>query len=344
MRLPWDSLIPLEAFRLTIADSSLVISSTEPGVTDTCAAIMEAMLELYNLTDKVARHRATSPWSLFAAYPGLLPDLIGSMIGGAANLYQTLINSRRINELYLESFLHTRVFGYRDGTDIQNLQVLMPVLDAMNHDHRGAAYALRDDGDRGPQLTIGRCSPVPEKDEECFACYGPYDCFEMWLGYGFVDENWREISYLDSQPMTIDIPGLRKIHVIKPLRPRDPHALPPSMRDLVAFVPRILARRPDHVTISALLVPGPQRPRALRRSLHYLINDISPEHRYLFDLIVEAERQVLAANTLYYQTLVDRLRTIKPQDLGLQQIVRQFVRVCDVQLARLRDYGDYARN
>jgi hypothetical protein len=60
VRLPWDCLVPFSPFRLSIVNDDLVISSYEEGLTDECVTLMEALLELFNLTGKVADHRRTS--------------------------------------------------------------------------------------------------------------------------------------------------------------------------------------------------------------------------------------------------------------------------------------------
>ena len=66
-RLPWNCLVPLPSFDLSVATDDIVISSHDEGLTGECVSIMEALLELYNLTDKLPHHRRTSPWSLLAS-------------------------------------------------------------------------------------------------------------------------------------------------------------------------------------------------------------------------------------------------------------------------------------
>ena len=50
VRLPWDCLVPFSPFRLSIANDDLAISSYEQGLTGECVVLMEALLELFNLT------------------------------------------------------------------------------------------------------------------------------------------------------------------------------------------------------------------------------------------------------------------------------------------------------
>src|ERR1700756_5944949 len=75
-RLPWNCLVPLPSFHLSIASDDIVISSHDEGLTGECVSIMEALLELYNLTGKLAYHRRTSPWLLLASFPQILEFII----------------------------------------------------------------------------------------------------------------------------------------------------------------------------------------------------------------------------------------------------------------------------
>jgi hypothetical protein len=72
MRLPWHCLVPLEPFNLSVANDDIVISSHDEGLTRASVALMEAFLELYNLTHKFTMHRRTSPSPSVASPPGLL--------------------------------------------------------------------------------------------------------------------------------------------------------------------------------------------------------------------------------------------------------------------------------
>ena len=341
MQLPWGCLAPVEPFRIAVAEDKFVISSHEPALTGTCVAIMEAMLELYNLTHKLAAHRRTSPWALAGCHPELLPPLTDQRNRYFFKLYERLIDSGNKDELDLRSFLHSRVFGYGDATRAPPFLVLMPILDAMNHHPRGAPFGLSKPGDQGSVLTIRRSSPVPGTGNGCFACYHVHDAFDLWVIYGFIDQNVR---FVHSVSMTIDLPGLPKIAVTEVVAPRDQRALPPAVADLGFFLPRILTRPQGQVAIGALAIPGPQAPRALRRTLRFLIGEIDPARRHLHDLVWQAERQIVDANTAYYQRLESCLHGIQLKEPLHQPILDNFIRMCNWQLACLREYADFARD
>src|SRR5215472_1904868 len=253
IRLPWNSLVPVEPFRLRIVDNDIVIFSYEEGLTSSCLARMEAILELYNVTGKLAQHRRKSPLPLIFCHSELL-RFIARRQPGIASRYEKFCGLGE-NALVLDAFLNTRVFDYRlDTARTLSFFILMPVLDLMNHDISGAAY--HDDqkaGDRA--LTMRRSVPVPRTGNECFARYGRYDAFDTWLTYDFVD---RRVPFVSSVAMTIDLPRLGTIRLTNSNKLRTQKDLPEDMKDLWFYIPQLHARSANQTTVGSLLIPGPQ--------------------------------------------------------------------------------------
>jgi hypothetical protein len=182
--------------------------------------------------------------------------------------------------------------------------------------------------------------PLPGMGNECFACYGAHDSFDTWVTYGLVDQS---ALFVRSVAMTIDLPNLGTIRLTNFDKTRDRRALPPSVSDLHFYIPALLARRADHIEVGRLLIPGPSAPRALRRTLHFLIAEMSPGHSRQRDLVMEAERQIVTANQAYYQDLLAFLRTLCPRDHLQNVILGDFIHVCELQLARMQNYLGYAK-
>ncbi len=335
MRLPWDCLVPISPFQLAIAGDELVISSYEPSLTSTCVATMEAMLELYNLTNKLAAHRRTSPWSLIAAHPELLPNLMT----GRRILYQDLIRSGNRDQLEIKSFLNTRAFDYKAKPGAPGFPVLLPVLDAMNHHSQGAPFAFDDSTLRGRVLTVTRSRPLPGTGNECFAFYRPHDCFDCWMGDGFIDET---TDFVRSLSMVIDIAGIGTVKLDDVFALRSEHELPPPVRDLHFYIPKLYATGRNQIETAAVLIPGRQAPRALRRTLYFVISELRLGRPPSRDLVMSAEQQVIAANTSYYQTVAAFLRTMPIKEELQRPILENFIRMCEIQLGHLRDYARYA--
>jgi hypothetical protein len=335
IRLSWDCLVPIPPFHLAIAGDELVVSSYESSLTSACVAMMEAMLELYNLTNKLAVHRQTSPWSLIASHPEVLPNLTT----GRRILYQDLIRSGDRDQLEIKSFLNARAFDYKAAPGAPAFPVLLPVLDAMNHHSQGAPFAFDDSSVSGRVLTVRRSRPLSGTGNECFAFYRPHDCFDCWIGDGFIDET---TDFVRSLSMVIDIAGVGTVKMDDVFALRSEQELPPPVRDLRFYIPKLYATGRNQIETAAVLVPGPQAPRALRRTLYFLISELNVGRPPSRDLLLNAEQQVIAANTRYYRTLAGFLRTMPLKDEVQRPILENFIRMCDIQLGHLRDYAGYA--
>jgi len=116
----------------------------------------------------------------------------------------------------------------------------------------------------------------------------------------------------------------------------------PPVRDLRFYIPKLYATGRNQIETAAVLVPGPQAPRALRRTLYFLISELNVGRPPSRDLLLNAEQQVIAANTRYYRTLAGFLRTMPLKDEVQRPILENFIRMCDIQLGHLRDYAGYA--
>jgi hypothetical protein len=340
IRLPWDCLVPIQPFQLAVAGDHISISSHDAALTSGCIARMEAILELFNLANKFAEHRRASPWSLIAANPKLLSYIVQRQGAHDANL-ERLIACGNVETLMLQTFLNTRAYDYRlQSSNLETAQalsypVLMPVLDLMNHHIYGAPYRDQKDAE-GRGLTMRRSAPLA--GIECFACYGPYDSFDMWLSYNFVD---GRVPFVCSVAMTIELPHLGTIRMGKVAKSRAATAV--SMTDLF-YVPKVLARRGNDIETASLLIPGPEHPTALRRALRHLITEMSPGHPRQDDLVLHAEEQIVATNRIYYQSILPLLRTIPPNDPLQKPIVDSFIQMCELQLARIQVYTACAQS
>jgi hypothetical protein len=339
IRLPWGCHVPVELFELSVAGDDIVVSSHDPALTSECAALMEALLELYNRTGKLNRHRRTSPWSLLAVHPELLKHLAQRLPGDLSAMFDRFTAAGNADELMLASFLHTRPYDYREIEKAPPSPLLLPIIDFMNHDLRGAPVQFEPDSDLA--ATVKRSVPVPGTGDECFAFYGLYDSFDTWMSYGFIDEN---APFVRSVPMTIELPRLGTLRLANFVRFRPPEDLPPEMRDLHLFVPKPLARRGNHFEVTSLLIPGPQLREAVRRILAFLISEISPGHPEQCDLARLAEQQIVDANRAFYQALLGSLRSLTLKDLLQGPILDNFIRMCDRQLRHIENYAADAKD
>jgi hypothetical protein len=329
IRLPQNCLVPLSAFRLALAGDEIVLSSPRSGLSEATVAITETMFEIYNLAGKVRQHRKTSPWSLIAAHPDLLsyvaPPSRDDFPFSAKDL-----SAGNDAKVMLASFLHSRLFSHERSEQEKPSPVLLPITDFFNHHWRGQRYTY---GAR-QSVVMRRSEPVAENGHESFASYGLHDAYDTWITYGFLDE---DVPFVQSLPVTVKLPGVGTIR-LGDVSAHDGSETEPSMDD----VPPILARKGNRLRVGAVVIPGPQAPRALRRGLRALIGKLGAPRRRLGGLVLQAEEQILDANLTYYTELKSCLEGLSAGTRPHRAIRATFIRLCDQQIARLRAYIDYA--
>ncbi len=344
IRVHHDSLAPVEKFKLSIVNDEFVIKSHEPDIPPQAVKIMETILELYNLTKKVPQHIKTSPWIFLMDKPEILALVKrGRNVGNILHFEQLMSEGKR-EELIIDSFLRTRTLGYRNKRDTEPTIVLMPIIDFMNHHHRGAYFQGGAEFEEN-YLSIGRSPPLSEdrgyNPNECFAYYGPYDSLDTWLNYGYVDQ---DPPFTRSVPLDIDLQdlGILRVHSAPKIAKHKDVADP--VKDLSFHLPDI-GEKTDGITLASfLLIPGPRAPRSMRRVLSHVIDKIQTNHPRHEELIMRAEEQVLAANQTYYRVLLPVMTALKEkvQSKEEKNICENFITAAKIQLSRLRNYRDFS--
>jgi hypothetical protein len=340
IRLPLECLLPVELFQLSVAGDEIVIRSHEAALSDQCVGLMEALLELYNLAGKLARHRRNSPWTLAASHPELLPHIAQRLPADLSLMFDKFRNSADVDELMVESFLHSRTFNYRENEKLPPFPVLMPIIDFLNHHLQGSPVQLEENPENDGFLTVAKSVPVAGAGDECFAFYGLNDRFDTWMSYGFIDDT---APFVRSVPMQIELPQLGMLKLANFIKIRARDGLPQRVRDLHLFIPELLTKIGNCMEVTSLLIPPPQIPEALRRALAFLIDEMAPAHPRQRELVKYAEAQIVAANRTYYANLLAVLQSLTLRNPGQTPIRENFIRMCELQLARIQDYARYAR-
>lgn len=338
-RFPRDRLVPIAAFRFRLEADDVVIASPDPGLPREQIQLMDAMLALFNLAKKPAQHRRTSPWSLIASHPEIVPEIVPRRASADAAQFIDFIAAGNLHDLMLNSFLRTRVYSDKVSNAAAPPLVLMPIIDALNHHIDGRPFANECMRERY-FLSIRQSRPLPGKGRECFACYGLRDGFDTWMTYNFID---ADVSFVRSIAMAIDLPGWGRIGVESLAQAPTSDRLPDAVKDLRFHIPQILARHDGQLTVSGLLIPGPRAPMALRRTLDHLLSEWRPAGRNRADAVLRAEEQVVAANRSYYRSLARSLQALSLRDEAQRPILDGFARLCDLQLARIERYASRPR-
>ena len=108
---------------------------------------------------------------------------------------------------------------------------------------------------------------------------------------------------MQSLATTLNLPGVGTIRIGHAPAAYESDETEPSLHELLFSVPRILNRKGNRLSVGAMVIPGPQAPRALRRSLRKLISELGAPWQQYGDLVIRAEEQILDANLTYYDEL-----------------------------------------
>lgn len=332
--LPKACLLPHEKFDLALQGDDIVIKAHKKGVTKAQAAMMETMMTLYNLSGKIAAHRQTSSLGLIYKNEALKEEFMKGRNKEAMPFQKEA--ALPPEEFLLKSFFKTRVLGFRDKQQGKNdaddtasksakgggaLQVLMPIIDFINHHPQAAGFLTRIKepakkkgesagraGGRG--VSVLKSCPVAGSDE-CFVSYGPYDAMDTFLNYNYVEKN---APFVRSIPLVIKLPGLGTIHIKSVATPPKHKNLADHLKDLAFFLPPIGVDKDRKVAVLGFLyIPQERAPRALRRVLREVLRQLAPGlgEADIADYIQMAEKRIITENLEYFTALEHYLSTIK---------------------------------
>jgi len=335
MQLPPECLLPVEAFRLTLSGDDIVVADHDPEISPARMEIMQAVLKVLNLTQKIPRHRFSSPAWLERESPALYDRL---SVGRSKPA--TPAASR--NDPLVDNLLDTRTLAYRlDPASDHHSLVIPPVIDFLNHHPFAAPFLSEGDGRGNPVLAIKEFCPDP-RTRECYVRYGIYDSYDTFLHYGFVE---KEAPFVISIPLEVTLPALGKL-TVHAQSGRAPHRkLPKAIADLWFYLPAFTVDRTrGSAEAGYLMIPQRNAPRALRRVLGVILHEIKPRLNQveISTIIAAIEPEILARNVEFYQDLQRYLEECTVP-AGFIPVVDGAREMADVQLGKLRQYPFFAR-
>jgi hypothetical protein len=331
--LPAECLLPVDDFQLSLSGNVIRISDHNPGVSPARREIMERVIEVLNLMDKVSRHRFSTLSSLRRVRPEVFELLCSGRIPQAQ---QPPVRPSR-NAAAIDDLLDTRTLVYRlDAASSLHTLVIMPIIDFCNHHPFAPPYSPALDPTGRRMLTIRAFCPDPVT-RECFVRYGLYDSYDCFLHYGFVD---RQTPFIISIPIEIDLPSLGTLTVhARPMHTS--HAqIPGEIADLWFYLPAFSVDKASRsAEVSHLMIPQENAPDALRRILAVILSQIEPAltERLRAANIETIEQRILSANVEFYRNLATYLRDITLPD-HFAPLHRTAEAVVNLQLEKLQRY------
>ncbi|MCB9987875.1 MAG: hypothetical protein H6868_00920 [Rhodospirillales bacterium] len=356
MAIPEDLLLPAERMGLSVKGDQILMNPEKGVMSDTQHKIAASMVELYNLTDKIAHHKNSCPWVWFRGTPEPFEKLLA---GRTLNENQEKMLAYTQNkpgcedtEKFLcDTYLKTRVIGHKEvdqKTEEKSLAMkIMPIVDFINHDffagnfNFGINYST-EEPDR-EFLFLAPSQPILER-RECFAFYNQMDAVDAFLHYGFPD---ARAPIVRSVPMEIDVPKTGKIVLNSTLCPWKKGKLAKHIAGIQTFIPLTVKNEEGLIEISHLLIPVMQSPQALRRVLRLIISNMRPHvltQDEMWEATLAAEEQIIMANISFYEQLANDTKAAldsRGKDDPESPYWRQIKDLANLQLTKLYKYVFY---
>jgi tetratricopeptide (TPR) repeat protein len=322
MRVPVALMPQLECFDITSHAGKLVAIPNGTPLLDHQQEMMEAMMALYNATDKLQLWKESLPFVAWDA-PKVLEYLLSARpSNNNLSRYSELFKAGEQDQLLVDSFFGSRKFGINEHSlkalgvkgHMTHRYALMPLVDCLNHHLNAEGYNTPLVGGQPAMRTFH----VPDAETgELFVRYNLYDAVDTTLSYGFMD---GACTWLSSVPVTLNISGNRLDIQGIPMQLRGP--LPAAMEDIRAYMPAFHRKSERQAEVTKLMLCV-ENPYSLRRVLTYLVYQLGIAHTELVarQQVAELERQLIEKNLQWWNGL-ESLTQALPDGHAAKQLCR----------------------
>jgi hypothetical protein len=300
--IPENLLLSIDEAALRIHGDEIVIDSFPDHVSTEKRQLFETVIEIYNLCGKIPAHREADPRHAFEEKSEIRQILKEGRSSGPES-------PQTSEERLLNDFLHARFFSFAHGSAKTRHEVLMPILDFLNHHPSAPGFLSKTSRHPDhPAIGVSHWKAGPDS-HECFVSYAFFDAFDLFVNYGYLE---RGCGFVRSIPLEIDLEGIGLLRVRSLGGAHFRRELPTRLVDLRKWMPTALKIGPGEFELSHLVIPGADEKHALRRVLASMISGWQPrmDLERVAEYVAEAERSVLVANVDYYERLArcsDRL-------------------------------------
>lgn len=332
VRVPVALMPLLNDFDITLNSDKLIVNPNGTSLLPHHHEIIEAMVEIYNVTDKIKHWRESFP---FLAWKdkGLLKYLLESRPENKRLHRYVEFSNEENKEIIVDSFLGSRKFGVnsqylkaiggKSGTD--GKFALLPLVDCLNHHLSAEGFNTPMVGKQPAMRTYH----TPDSETgELFVRYNLYDAVDTTLIYGFIDE---ASHWLGSVPTTLNVCG-RSI-IIKSMNTLHQGVLPTEYDDIRSYMPGLQrdSERDASVTKLMFCIHNPQ---SLRRVLRYLVYTLGIAYTELVarQQVAELEKQLIEKNLQWWHEFA-RLTDALPNEHPAKQL-------CEHSLSIIRKYQE----
>ncbi len=301
IKLPPTVLLPIPSFELELRDTEISIASISGELSATQQKLLESMVAIYNITDKVHRYQSCSTDTLYHLDRELLVRLTNTQ-------YVSNYDAWSKENFLLQSFLKSRYLKKKvaENSD-EKVSVLMPLVDFFNHHPLAPGFS-----GGAKAIKVTRYSD-PEGGEECYVRYGRQDDHQILVGYGYTETRCPAVL---SIPMELPIGNTATLKLLRNYSAKHNFKqLPTALNDLAAYLsPVQFSEDKRSLTLGCLRIPPKNAPRAMRRILSFWINrmDHGGTRSEVSRLVDEAEITIVDKNHSYYTKLLSDLESCAP--------------------------------
>ena len=178
LHIPNDLFIPVSHLSWTEVNGVLVYSGDTSTLSDAQHTNLDAMVRLYNATDKIEKIAKRFPDSLFRQDTELWAQI------QIARPTQTLSEKN-----LAEQFISTRLSSQNNEDSEESIDSIMPLIDMLDHHPYAPKYGRNEAKD----WIIPVQHPVPGS-EQCFVRYQKGDSFANALWHGYFESAARYLS------------------------------------------------------------------------------------------------------------------------------------------------------
>jgi hypothetical protein len=337
MRIPESCLPPFKKFDLYVADDDICIRSHDRDLLDSHIKSFEHTVNVFNLTKKIAQHRASSFWFVFASVPSLVHNFVQGRSGSRKiETYLNYFDEGEIDSLLLLSFFNTRTLSLKSTYFGSHVPVVTSLIDLLNHRFQAQGFRNIKDKNSGLAQVQVNISKALTNSNECFVRYGILDSLDAYLVYNFVDDS---APFVRSIPLELHLSSGISLKTNARIAPPYKGSLPPNLWNLRMFMPRILKRGQNSIEVTHLVIPGSLSPYALRRVLAALIGTVRPGMTpgLLWDSVQETEAIIVSENKKFYEAIRFEIGNLRSRT-DYREHLNDVERMVTLQMAKIDVY------
>ena len=340
--IPSTSFLPVDEIEVRLSNGIFDFHVLRPGALSSVQHhLAETMFSLYNLTCKAAFHQENCFDFFMSSCPPIGNRLLGArrldkFPDDVPNLISQGISDRDFENFVSRGFLRSRILSFKDETISGKRQVIVPVMDFMNHHWSGTDFRIGIYPD-GRHVVRMDCRQPVRGSHECFASYSTMDALDTFIKYGFTDQF---VPLVRSIPLELEIGGFGKISVSGRIGTVNFKNVVKEAQALGIFFPAMEKKENDEITVSHLLIPVEVSPLALRRTLILsigLLVETPLEEPVARELLRNAEWTVLQKNLGFYDSLLVQIKQAEQKE-GPGRALDRAHELAIVQKSKLEKY------